>query len=171
MLRWLIALAGSPVLYHRVVWNDCLNVPPWTADPIVNANVRNLHDYFVSQWLMNRGKALLWNHFGRTGLCTTAEGYHNGLHSVFDTRWKEKFCWESLWERWRSCITRYTFEWSNMQLERGAMLNPRRAAYVQNDANLEMAKQSLQDWLDIVHEPALRNAPANIPLEQHEAYS
>ncbi len=55
------------------------------------------------------------------------------------------------------------------QLERGALPNPRRAVYVQNDANLEMANQSLRDWLGTVHEPALRNVPANVPLEQQES--
>ncbi len=55
------------------------------------------------------------------------------------------------------------------QLERGAPSNPKRTVYVQNDANLEMAKQSLRDWLDTAHEPALRNVPANVPLEQHDS--
>ncbi len=56
----------------------CLNTPPQTGDLIVDANLGNFRDYFVRQWLMDREKALLWNHFDRTGPRKTnhANGYH-----------------------------------------------------------------------------------------------
>ncbi len=41
------------------------------------------------------------------------------------------------------------------QLQRGAPLKARRVQYVQNDADIELAKQTLQEWLRDTHEPAL----------------
>ncbi len=74
----------------QVVWNHCLNNPPWTGDPIVDTNLTVFRDYFVGQWLPNREKSLLWNHFHRDGPRTTnnAEAYHGGLRSAFNTRRK-----------------------------------------------------------------------------------
>ncbi len=79
-IRRLIGLAVSPVNHHCIVWNDCLTNPPRTADALVNANL-NFRDYFVNQWLTDLARALLWNHFDRTGPRTTnhAEAYHGGL--------------------------------------------------------------------------------------------
>ncbi len=46
----------------RVVWNDCLTNPPWTADPVVHGNLRAFWDYFKNTWLPNRAKLDLCNH-------------------------------------------------------------------------------------------------------------
>ncbi len=60
-----------------------------------------------------------------------AEGYHRGLSALHqDIRQRVK------------------------QLERGAPPTVRRPGYVQNDANLQMAKDTLEQWLQNVHEPA-----------------
>ncbi len=87
-IRRLIGLALLPPDKHRVVWNQCLNTPPLTGNPLVDANLTVFRDYFLAQWLPNREKLLLWNHFDRDGPRTTnnAEGYHSGLRSAFDGR-------------------------------------------------------------------------------------
>ncbi len=73
--------------YLRVVWN-CLANAQLTGDALVDANLRAFRDYYVQQWLPNREKAELWNHYDRDSPRTTnnAEGYLNGLSSLFDTR-------------------------------------------------------------------------------------
>ncbi len=91
--RWaqrLVALAVTPVRFLRVVWNNCLTNPPRTGDPLVDANLIAFRDYYMHQWLRNREKAVLWNHYDRDGPCTTnhVEGYHSGLSGPFDTRRK-----------------------------------------------------------------------------------
>ncbi len=50
------------------------------------------------------------------------------------------------------------------QLQRGVPPTARKPEYVQNDANLQMAKNTLEEWLHNVHQPApdenlLRNRP------------
>ncbi len=54
------------------------------------------------------------------------------------------------------------------QLERGEPPNPRRPEYVRNDRNIDLAKESLQDWLDNVHEVGLHDTPANVSVVEHE---
>ncbi len=159
-IRRLIALAVSPVRFHRVVWNYWLHTPPRTGDQVVDANLLNFRNYFATQWLSNREKALLWNHFDRTGPRTTnhAEGYHNGLRSVFETRRQPPLGvfmgkMREVHHEIRSRVK---------QLERGAEPNPRRATYIQNDLNLEAAKQSLLHWLQ-------QNIPAGVHIAQYTA--
>ncbi len=89
--RWarrLIGLAVTPVQYLRVVWNNCLANAPMTGDALVDTNIHAFWDYYVHQWLPNREQVGLWNHYDRDDPCTTnnAEGYHNDLSSLFDTR-------------------------------------------------------------------------------------
>ncbi len=84
----LVALSVSPLQFLRVVWNNCLTNPPRTGDARVDANLIAFRDYYIHQWLPDRDKAELWNHFDRDGprITNHAEGYHRGLSSVFDTR-------------------------------------------------------------------------------------
>ncbi len=86
----LIVLALSPARQDRVVWNQCLHMPPWTGDQVFNGNLTVFRDYFIVWWLPNREKLLLWNHFDREGPRTTnnAEAYHGGLHSAFTSQKK-----------------------------------------------------------------------------------
>ncbi len=163
----LIGLALSPPQFHRVVWNECLNTPPWTGDRIVDANLTVFRDYFLAQWLPDREKSLLWNHFDRDGPRTTnnAEAYHGGLRSAFASRKNaplgiflgklkqlhhEIRCWVKL-------------------LQRGAAPNPRCPKYITNDRNIAVAKENLQWWLDTVQAEALTNPLPGVLLEEHEA--
>ncbi len=51
----------------------------------------------------------------------------------------------------------------------GAAPNPTPRVYVRDDANIDLARLSLQEWLQNTHEPALHNLPADVPVEEHEA--
>ncbi len=157
-VRWLIALSLSPVRFHRVVWNDCLTNPPLTGDALVDGNLRAFRDYFRNQWLTNREKARLWNHFDRTGPRTTnhAEGYHAGLQAAFNTRRRVPLgvfmgTMRPLHHEIR-CRVR--------QLLAGSTPKARKAQYIQNDANIQLAKVSLRNWME-------NNLP-DIPLEQFD---
>ncbi len=55
------------------------------------------------------------------------------------------------------------------QLQHGASPTRRQPKYIRNDQNMALAKQSLSEWLETVHEPVLHNVPPNVLLEDHEA--
>ncbi len=150
--RWarrLTALAVTPVRFLRV--DNCLTNPPRTGDPLVDANLLAFRDYYLNQWLRNRDRALLWNHYDRDGPRTTnhAEGYHSGLSSLFDTRRKVPLGtflgkMQDLHNEIRQRVK---------QLVRGAAPTPRKRQYIENDNNLQLAKDSLQQWLHINPNP------------------
>ncbi len=152
--RWtrrLVGMAVSPVRFHRVVWNNCLTNPPHTGDNLVDANLIAFRDYYVNQWLSGLEQALLWNHYDRNGPRTTnhAEGYHRGLSGVFDTRRRLPLgiFLGKLQELHHDIRQRVK------QLQRGAPPTARSPKYVQNDANLQMAKETLEQWLENVYAP------------------
>ncbi len=138
-------MAVSPVRYHRVVWNNCLSIPPATGDNLVDANLIAFRDYYRNQWLSGLEQATLWNHYERNGPRTTnnAEGYHRGLSALFDTRRRVPLGiflgkMQELHHEIRQRVK---------QLQRGVPPKARRQEYIQNDANLEMAKNTLEQWL------------------------
>ncbi len=55
------------------------------------------------------------------------------------------------------------------QLQDGASPTRRQPKYMRNDQNIALAKQSLSEWLETVHEPALHNVLPNVLSEDHEA--
>ncbi len=106
-----------------------------------------LQMYYMCQWLPNRDQAVLWNHFDRDGPHTTnhSERYHAGLRSLFDTR--RRLPLGKMQELHNEIRQRVK------QLERGATPTVRRPQYVQNNINIQIAKDSLQQWIDMVAEP------------------
>ncbi len=79
---------GWVVFADCSLWNNGLTNPPWTGNVQVDANLTAFRDYYYRQWLPNRERVQLWNHYERDGPRTAnhAEAYHRGLSSVFDTR-------------------------------------------------------------------------------------
>ncbi len=113
------------------------------------AHARAFRDYFRNQWLSGLQQATLWNHYDRNGPRTTnnAEGYHRGLSALFDTR-RRLPLGISLGKMQE---LHHDIRQRVKQLERGAPPTVRRPEYVQNDANLQMAKDTLEQWLQNVH--------------------
>ncbi len=163
-IRRFIGMAVSPPQYHRVLWNRCLNTPPRTGHPLIDAQLNIFRDYLLNEWLPNRDKSLLWNHFDHDGPRTTnhAESYHNGLSHVFDRRRPSLGVYLGTMQGVQNEIRN-----SIRQLQLGAAPHERRMEYVRNDNNITLAKEALQNWTDAV--PELQNAPADIPpdIEQN----
>ncbi len=167
--RWVQRLRALPLVppdMIRVVWNDCLTNPPWTDDPVVDGNLRAFRDYFKNTWLPNRAKLDLCNHWHtqRTRTTNHAEGYHNGLGSAFETRRNAPLgvflgVMQSVHNEIRVRVR---------QLQRGTPPNQPLPQYAQNEVNIQLAKDSLEEWLLTVHQPALENLPPGLLLEEHE---
>ncbi len=127
----------------------------------MDGNLLAFRDYFMNQWLTSQEKAILWNHFERTGPRTTnhAEGYHAGLHMAFNSRRRVPLgVFMGMMKK-----LHHEIRCQVKQLQRGAPPRARRAQYVQNDANIELAKHTLQQWLRNTHEPAVNNPRQAFP--------
>ncbi len=94
-----------------------------------------------------------------------AEGYHNGLSSVLETRPKAPLgVFLGIMQTEHNGIQAPTG-----QLQQGSPPNQPLPHYEQNERNIQLAKDSLQEWLLSVHQTALKNVPPGLLLEEHEA--
>ncbi len=143
-------VVGIPCLCCRPIRSELCGMtaglrPPWTGDQVVDGNVLNFRNYFLNTWLPNREKLALWNHWDTDDVRTRnhAEGYQNGLSSAFETRRKAPLgVFMGIMQTVQNEIERRV-----RQLMRGWRANQRLPQYVQNEANIQLAKNSLQQWL------------------------